>query len=392
MPSSLDPKSDRSGHFVSQQSGSLGAYSAFIPAPLPPQPPLAFGPELQDALERANRELGRLDGITALLDPKIFLYMYVRKEAVLSSQIEGTQSSLSDLLEYESGEHPGVPMADVEEVSNYIRAMNHGLDRLEKLPVSLRLLREIHGILMHRACGGEKTPGEFRRSQNWVGGTRPGNAVYVPPPPHEMMIALDNLEKFLHDRPGPTPPLLKAGLGHAQFETIHPFQDGNGRVGRLLITFVLCADGALAQPTLYLSLYLKEKKEEYYQALQRVRTHGDWEGWVLFYLRGVEAAAKQATETARRLIKLFDVDRKRILRLGRAASSALELHELLKQRAIVTIPGATATLNELTRQTVTAALERLVKLGIVREVKLHPRGRQFAYTKYLGILTAGIEG
>ncbi len=374
------------GKFVKQLNGPE-AYIAFLPAPLPPDPPVVIDAELEEAIERAGIALGRLDGITLLLpDPNLFLYMYVRKEAVLSSQIEGTQSSLSDLLKYENAAAPGTPVGDVRESSNYVAAMQHGLERLKKgFPLSLRLFKEIHKVLLDNARGGHKTPGEFRTSQNWIGGTRPGNARFVPPPIHEMGPALDNFEKFLHDEPTRFSPLLKAGIAHVQFETIHPFLDGNGRLGRLLITFVLCAEGVLSQPLLYLSLFLKTHRQEYYEALQRVRTDGDWRGWLTFYIQGVAEVATTATDTARRIVRLFEEDNRRIHQLGKAAGSALRVHEFLKQRAVASVPTATKSLH-LTKPTVAAAIERLVRLGIAREFTGKLRDRQFMYSKYVAIL------
>lgn len=383
------PLQDRAGHFITRQTGSERS-QVFIPAALPPDPPIVMDAHLQEALERASVALGRLDSITLLLpDPELFLYMYVRKEAVLSSQIEGTQSSLSDLLRFENAAAPSVPTEDVKEVSSYVAAMQHGLKRLRGgFPLSLRLIREIHQILVRRTRGRDKTPGEFRRSQNWIGGSRPGNAAFVPPPPDEMLPALDNLEQFLHDQPVRTPPLLKAGVAHAQFETIHPFLDGNGRVGRLLITFVLCAEGVLSQPLLYLSVFLKRRRNDYYAALQRIRVDGDWEGWLRFYLEGVEEVARQATETARRIVKLFEADQQRIHQVGKGAASALRVHELLKHRAILSIPG-TAKQLALSQPTVAAALERLMQLGLAKELTGKPRDRQFAYPRYLALLNEG---
>jgi Fic family protein len=374
---------------VRQQSGPEG-YSAFIPAPLPPAPPLVFDPELYLALERAGHALGRLDGVSASLDPDLLLYMYVRKEAVLSSQIEGTQSTLTDLLRYENAEAPGVPEEDVREVSRYVAALQHGVERMRGgMPISLRLIREVHGVLLKDGRGGNQAPGEFRRSQNWIGGSRPSQARFVPPPPHEMMAALDNLEKFLHDERERMPPLLKAGLAHVQFETIHPFLDGNGRIGRLLITLLLCAEGALSQPFLYLSLHFKRNRADYYDALQRVRTHGDWEGWLRFYLTGVEEVATQATATARALLALFEADRARVGKVGRGAASALSVYEFLRQRIIISIPRA-AEATGLSRPTVTAALQRLTKLGITEEITGRARDRQFAYAQQLAVLDRGI--
>lgn len=364
---------------------------AFVPAPLPPYPPLeldAFFP----LLDRANQALGRLDGLSTLLpDTELFLYLYVRKEAVLSSQIEGTQSSLSDLLLFENEAVPGVPMDDVREVSNYVAAVQHGLERLrEGFPLSLRLIREIHGILLRDGRGGDRTPGEFRRSQNWIGGTRPGNAAFVPPPPERLMECLDSLEKFLHDENQTLPLLVQLGLIHVQFETIHPFLDGNGRLGRLLITLLLCARGALREPLLYLSLYFKTHRARYYDLLQRVRTEGAWEEWLVFFLEGAEATAKQAADTAVELIRLFEADRKRIQAIGRSALSALRVHEYMQKKPLINIGMAARTL-DLSVPTVSGALARLEKLGIAKETTGRERDRMFAYTRYLEIVSAGTE-
>ncbi len=364
---------------------------AFIPRPLPPDPPLvldAFHP----LLDRANQALGRLDGLSTLLpDTELFLYLYVRKEAVLSSQIEGTQSSLSDLLLFENEAAPGVPIDDVREVANYVAAMQHGLQRLrEDFPLSLRLIREIHGILLRDGRGGDQTPGEFRRSQNWIAGTRPGNAAYVPPPPERLMECLDSFEKFLHDETQTLPLLVQLGLIHVQFETIHPFLDGNGRLGRLLITLLLCARGALREPLLYLSLYFKTHRNVYYDLLQRVRTQGAWEEWLVFFLEGTEATAKQASETAVELIRLFEADRKRIQAIGRSARSALRVHEYMQKKPLINIGLAARALN-LSVPTVSGALVRLEELGIARETTGRERDRIFAYTQYLTIVSAGTE-
>ena len=364
---------------------------AFTPRPLPPVPPLeldAFFP----LLDRANQALGRLDGLTTLLpDTELFLYLYVRKEAVLSSQIEGTQSSLSDLLLFENEGAPGVPMDDVREVSNYVAAMQHGLERLRGgFPLSLRLIREIHGILLRGGRGADRTPGEFRRSQNWIGGTRPGNAAFVPPPPERLMECLDSFEKFLHDEEQKLPLLVQLGLIHVQFETIHPFLDGNGRLGRLLITLLLCARGALREPLLYLSLYFKTHRAHYYELLQRVRTEGVWEEWLEFFLEGTETTAKQAADTAVELIRLFDTDRKRIQLLGRSALSALRVHEYMQKKPLINIGVAARALN-LSIPTVSGALKRLAELEIAKETTGRERDRIFAYTRYLEIVSAGTE-
>ena len=373
------------------QSATTGeTVRAFVPLPLPPTPPLELGAFLP-LLDRANQALGRLDGLSLLLDTEVFLYLYVRKEAVLSSQIEGTQSSLSDLLLFENAGAPGVPMDDVREVSNYVAAMQHGLERLrDGFPLSLRLIREIHGILLRGGRGATRTPGEFRRSQNWIGGTRPGNATFVPPPPERLMECLDSFEKFLHDEDQKLPLLVQLGLIHVQFETIHPFLDGNGRLGRLLITLLLCAKGALREPLLYLSLYFKTHRARYYALLQRVRTDGVWEEWLEFFLEGTETTAKQAADTAVELIRLFDTDRKRIQVLGRSALSALRVHEYMQKKPLIHIGMAARSLN-LSIPTVSSALKRLAELGIAGETTGKERDRIFAYTRYLEIVSAGTE-
>jgi Fic family protein len=387
----------RAGVFVEEQAGPE-RYAAFHPKPLPPDPPLVVDAELQRGLDRANQALGRLDGVTLLLpDPDLFLHAYIRKEAVLSSQIEGTQSSLSDLLLFEHDQAPGVPAGDVEETSNYITAMNHGLSRMrDGLPLSLRLIREVHELLLSGTRGGVAAPGEFRRTQNWIGGSRPGDARFVPPPPHEVDRAMGQLELFLHDRPVPTPILVKAALAHAQFETIHPFLDGNGRVGRLLITLLLCAEGddgtpaVLSRPLLYLSLYLKQHRDLYYEHLQRIRHEGSWEEWLRFFLDGVIAVATSATSTTQRIVGLIAADRARIGGIGRAAGSAQQVHDLVAREVVVTIPRAAATL-PLSEPTVASAIGHLERLGILREVTGRARGRVWAYSDYLALLNEGTE-
>ncbi len=382
----------RAGRWIKQQQGPE-PFSCFIPAPLPPDPPIRYDPDLQDLEERANRALGQLEGVSILLpDPTLFLYTYVRKEAVLSSQIEGTQSSLSDLLLFENMEAPGVPLNDVQEVSNYVSAVQHGLNRLKKggFPMSLRLIKEIHAILLKGTRGGDKEPGEFRRSQNWVGGSRPGNALYVPPPPHEVLPAMGALEKFLYGDPVQTPTLIKAGLVHAQFETIHPFLDGNGRIGRLLITLLLCAEGALSQPLLYLSLFFKERRMEYYEALQRIRSEGDWEGWLMFYLSGVLKVSGQATETAKKVIAMFQQHQQKIQRIGKAAGSALRLHDHFKKKVIISLTTAQKELH-LSFPAVNKAMSNLQKLELVRELTGRQRNRLYCYEPYLKVLAEGTE-
>ena len=381
----------RAGRFVQQEGGPAG-FTAFVPAPLPPDPPIDFTPELRRIHEEAVHAVGQLEGVSRTMDPDRLLYMYVRKEAVLSSQIEGTQSTLSDLLQYEIDDAPGTPLQDVREVSRYVAALYHGLERIRtgRLPLSLRLIRELHEVLMEEGRGSGQELGEFRRSQNWVGGSRPGNARYVPPPPREMWEALDNFERFLHDAYGPTPPILKAGLAHAQFETIHPFLDGNGRIGRLLVSLLFVVDGVLSSPFFYLSLYLKEHREEYYEALQRIRADGDWEGWLHFYLTAVDTVARESADATLRLRNLFEADQKEVAQLGRAAGSALRVFELLRDTVVISVPRAAETL-DLTWPTVNSAVERLKRLGIAQEVTGRDRGRLYAYRRQLEILNAGTE-
>ncbi|WP_043739607.1 Fic family protein [Thioalkalivibrio nitratireducens] len=364
---------------------------AFVPPALPPDPAIRMD-RLYRPLENANRALGRLDGVTSILpDTPLFLYMYVRKEAILSSQIEGTQSSLSDLLFFESEEAPGVPLDDVQEVSNYVAAMDHGLVRIrDGFPVSLRLIREIHETLLARGRGSTKQPGEFRRSQNWIGGTRPGNALFVPPPPDRVLDLMSDLEAFIHADTPEIPALVKAGLVHVQFETIHPFLDGNGRVGRLLITLLLCAQGILQEPVLYLSLYFKAHRRQYYDLLQQVRERGAWEAWIEFFLDGIAETSLQAAEAAREILGLFEADRERIEGLGRPAASALRVHQLLQQKPLVGIPDAAQRLG-LSAPTIAKSIQHLADLGIVREITGKQRGRLFVYGGYLDILNRGTE-
>ncbi|HVS65107.1 MAG TPA: Fic family protein [Thermoanaerobaculia bacterium] len=371
---------------------------AFVPAPLPPTPPLDLDAELVERSERAHLAFGRLDGLaSALPDPALFLYFFVRREAVLSSQIEGTQSSLADLLLFEQTQLalPGIELDDVREVSACVAAIDHGIRRLrEGFPLSTRLLREVHAILLDTERGRARAPGEIRRSQNWVGGSRPGNAHFVPPPPTHLADCLSELERFLHDQPARVLPLLKAGLAHVQFETIHPFLDGNGRVGRLLITLVLSADessaeGLLREPLLYPSLLFRQQRQEYYDRLDRVRTEGDWEGWLGFFLDGVEAAATDAVKTARAALDRFEEDRAAIARLGRPAGSCLQLHDHLKRNPVTSIQSAAQRV-PLTEPTLTAAMRRLEELDIVEEITGRKRGRIYRYRRYVGLL-AGEE-
>jgi len=365
---------------------------AFVPSPLPPKPPLDWTPELRNKFDQALLALGRLDSVSVLLsDTSLFLYMYVRKEAVLSSMIEGTQSSLSDLLLFELDQEPGVPLDDVQEVSSYVAALNHGLTRLaEGFPLSLRLIKEIHGVLLAKGRGHHQTPGEFRRSQNWIGGTRPGNAAFVPPPPGQVLECMSKLECFLHDQPVSTPVLIKAALAHVQFETIHPFLDGNGRLGRLLITLLLCEQKVLRKPMLYLSLYFKTHRQYYYELLNGVRVTGDWEAWLNFFAEAVITTAVQAVDTAQRILELSRKDEKKIETLGRASASARQIHRTMLEHPITTA-GWLVEKTGITPATVNKCLVHLEGLGIVRELTARRRNRLFSYTRYVEILGEGTE-
>ena len=382
--------SNRLGTYVSTSVGDENV-RAYLPPPLPPDPQVDLGP-FYGRIDAANRALGHLDGVMSILpDTPLFLYMYVRKEALLSSQIEGTQSSLSDLLLYESDATPNVPLDDVREVSSYIAAMEMGIGRLKDgVPISSRLLREIHATLLRTGRRSRRDPGEFRRSQNWIGGTRPGNAVYVPSPPQRVADAMSDLERFIHDRNNPLPLLVRAAFAHVQFESIHPFLDGNGRLGRLLITLMLYDEGALKEPILYLSLYLKTHRQTYYDLLQRVRSNGDWERWLDFFLEGVEATSRQAAEAARATLALFEADRKAIEALGRPAGSALRVHQYMQTNPVVSVPR-TAKALPLSPPTVRKSIGHLVDLGILSEITGKRRNRIFQYDKYIETLSEGAE-
>lgn len=375
------------GKFVAISTVGSAPVEGFVPLPLPPSPPLEFTSELRSALDEALVAIGRLDSVTTLLpDVDLFIYTYVRKEAVLSSQIEGTQSSLSDLLLFELNETPGVPLDDVVEVSNYVAALTHGLNRLnENFPISNRLIREIHEVLLSEGRGAEKQPGIFRSSQVWIGGTAPETARFVPPPPEYIEECMAALEQFLHDVPERTSTILKAALAHAQFETIHPFLDGNGRVGRLLIALIFCAEGLLSKPLLYLSLYFKQHREHYYDLLNQLREEGDWEAWIAFFADAVRETAQSAVDTAQQLAALFKSDRERIETLGRAASSALRVHEQLQSRPITTITFL-AQATGISVPTVTKSIQKMEELGVVKERSGRRRNRVYAYTAYLDLL------
>ena len=364
-------------------------FRAFVPAALPPLPPIDWNSALRRRFDDALVALGRLDAVSTLLpNAALILYSFIRKEAVLSSQIEGTQSSLADLLLYEIDEQPGVPVEDAQEVSRYVAALEHGLARLRGgFPLSLRLIGEMHAVLLDHPQGRGKTPGEFRRSQVWIGGTRPGNAVFVPPPADAVADCLADLERFLNDVPESTPPLIKAALAHVQFETIHPFLDGNGRIGRLLIVLQLVHDGLLREPLLYPSLFFKKHRALYYELLNAVRLQGDWERWLDYFADGVEQSATQAVATAKQLLVLVDRDRDRIATLGRSATSALAVLQAL-QRQPVTSAAALVKATGLALATVNRMLVQLVDAGIVSEVTQRQRDRIFSYRAYVDALNA----
>ena len=383
-------KKERIGYYVESSVVAGESYKAYIPKPLPPAPALEMM-NLYPLLDQANTALGRLDAISMILpDVSLFLYMYIRKEAVLSSQIEGTQSSLSDLLLYENLETPGVPVDDVAEVSSYVSAMNYGLERLKEFPLSLRLIREIHGILLKNSRGRNKSPGEFRYSQNWIGGTRPSNARYVPPPTEYLMDCLSDFEKFLHDEENKLPVLVKAALAHVQFESIHPFLDGNGRLGRLLITFILCVEGLLKEPLLYLSLYLKTNRQAYYDHLQSVRETGDWEAWIEFFLKGVIETSTQATQTAKMMLVLFEKDQHKITQSSKSNATTLAIHSSLQKNPISNTSKIRERCN-ISLPTVLRNLSILEDLGIIKEVTGKDRHKIFIYTDYLDLLNQGTE-
>lgn len=387
MPDS--PTSQRLGRFI-ETSAAGEKVRAFVPPPLPPEPAIDVL-ALLEKLSLAERALGRLDGITMLLPrQELFLYMYVRKEAVLSSQIEGTQSTLSDLLRFEAEAQAGQPIDDIREVSNYVDAMMYGLERLRDLPLSLRLIREMHDRLLQSGRGGTKSPGEFRRSQNWIGGTRPGNALFVPPPVNELGPCLDAFERFMHEDASRLPSLIKAGLLHVQFETLHPFLDGNGRIGRLLVTLYLCINGVLNKPLLYLSLFLKTHRAEYYRLLQEVRENGNWEAWLDFFLTGVAQTANQAFEAATHIVDLFRQDRERIATEGERANSTLRIHDLFQLNPFLT-SNQLVQQTGLSSPTVNTALADLQRLGIIEEVTGRKRGRVFSYRRYLSVLNEGTD-
>ena len=378
----MEPASKRAGQYIRQPTG----YRAFIPNPLPPEPPLAWDDELLTMLSAADQSLGRLDGVADTLpNPDLFVGMYVRKEAVLSSQIEGTQASLVDVLEYEANVGQRRLPSDVLETLNYVRALNAGLARLNEMPLCNRLLREIHGILMQGVRGQERTPGEFRTSQNWIGppGSNLNNATYVPPPPHEMNQAIGELEVFLNSA-APLPLLIKAGLAHVQFEMIHPFLDGNGRLGRLLITFLLCQHRALTRPLLYLSSWFKQHQEEYYARLYAVSHSGDWEGWLKYFLRGVDQVSQEAVATARRIIALREEHRQLVSDRVRSQSGPVLL-DALYERPLVTVNEIRDRLS-VSYGTASNLTKDFVQAGILQETFSGTRTKIFSYAPYLSLL------
>ncbi|TKB07774.1 Fic family protein [Desulforhopalus sp. IMCC35007] len=384
-------KRDLQGHYIAISTVGETA-EAFIPAQLPPIPPIEWSSELREKFDQALLALGRLDSVSVLLpETSLFLYMYVRKEAVLSSMIEGTQSSLSDLLLFEFEHQPGVPLDDVQEVSNYVAALNHGFNRLSSgFPLSLRLLKEIHSVLLSKGRGKECDPGEFRRSQNWIGGSRPVTAAFVPPPPDHVQDCMGKLELFLHDQPERTPVLIKAALAHVQFETIHPFLDGNGRLGRLIITLLLCSEKVLKEPMLYLSLYFKTHRQRYYELLNEVRRTGDWESWLDFFADAVIHTATQAVETAQRLMTLSAEDGQQINGLKRISGSAHLIHKAMLERPIAS-PNWIQEKTQLSPATVNACLRELERIGIVKEVTGQKRNRLYSYLEYIRIMNEGTE-
>jgi len=384
-------KRELQGYFsVNTESGE--AVRAFIPAPLPPNPPIVESPELREKLDTALATLGRLDSVSVLLpDTSLFVYMYVRKEALLSSMIEGTQSSLSDLLRVELDQPASVPLDDVKEVCNYVAALDHGIRRLaDGFPFSLRLLKDIHQILLSTGRGTEKQPGEFRISQNWIGGTRPGNAVFVPPPPDSVIECMGKLELFLHNQPEKTPVLVKMALAHLQFETIHPFLDGNGRLGRLMIPLLLFSEKVLKEPVLYISYYFKAHRQRYYDLLNETRLTGDWETWLDFFADAVIETANQAIDTADRLLKMAANDRERINQLKRISGSVHLIHQAMMERPLVTQKWLHER-TQLSPMTVGKSITELEKLGIIKEITGQKRNRIYSYTEYVQILEEGTE-
>ena len=380
----------RIGTYISKKVATE-SYKAYVPSLLPPKPSIEVD-KLYPYLEKATLALAELNSIAKIIpNISLFIYMYVRKEALLSSQIEGTQSSFSDLILFEHHQKPNISVDDVEEVSRYVQAINYGLERLKNnFPLSLRLICEIHSILLSSSRGENKLPGEFRRSQNWIGGSRPGNALFVPPPVENLMDCLSNLETFFHENKSTLPSLIKAGIAHAQFETIHPFLDGNGRLGRLLISLILYKEGLLEEPILYLSVYFKQNRNIYYDLLQQVRLKGTWETWLEFFLEGVTESAKQAISSAKKINLLFEEDLLKIQGLGRQRLSCIEVLEYLKTMPQTSVPSLSRDLG-LTPPTIRSTFNSMLKLGILEEITGKKRDKVYVYRKYLDILSEGVE-
>jgi len=380
----------RIGTYITKKN-AIESYKTYIPAQLPPNPPIEIT-KLYPYLEKATLALAELNSIGKIIpNITLFIYMYIRKEALLSSQIEGTQSSFADLILFEHNQKPNISIDDVEEVSNYVQAINYGLEQLKNgFPLSLRLICEIHSILSSGTRGSNKLPGEFRRSQNWIGGTRPGNALFVPPPVEKLMDCLSDFEHFLHEKASKLPALIKAGIAHVQFETIHPFLDGNGRLGRLLIILFLYHEGLLEKPILYLSLYLKQNRNIYYDLLQQVRLKGTWEAWLEFFLEGVTESAKQAIQAATQINSLFETDLLKIQKLGRSRLSCIEVLEHLKKIPQTSVPLLSKELS-MTAPTARSALNSMLALGILQEISGKKRDKVYVYRKYLDILDEGAE-
>lgn len=378
------------GHFkeVKIQGES---YKTYIPGKL--EQNLLAVSKLYPLLDKAILAIGKLDAMSDFIpDINLFIYLYVRKEALLSSQIEGTQSSLADIFLHESHLSPSVPIEDVEEVTNYVLAINYALKRVRKdqFPISLRLIKEIHQVLLKGARGQEKNPGEFRRSQNWIGGTRPGNAVFVPPPPEQVIDLMGDLEKFIHDKSPHIPSLVKIAMFHVQFESIHPFLDGNGRLGRLLITLLLCEWGYLRHPILYLSYYLKLNRQKYYDLLQKVRMEGLWEEWTRFFLEAIIVSAEEGTHATKRLLQALEKSEQQIQLLGKGSASALKVFDFMKRHPITTIPILSRSL-DLSPHTVLKALEGMKEMSIIHEITGKKRGKVYTFHTYLDILEEGSQ-
>jgi Fic family protein len=387
---SLDLKREQQGKYVVISTVGEKA-EAFVPNPLPPNPAIEWTDSLRAQFDKAHAALGKLEGVSNFLPINTLLYSYVRKEAVLSSMIEGTQSSLSDLLVHEISPLQSVPFDDVTDVSNYVAAIEHGLKRLsEGFPISIRLIKDLHKILLSNSRGSTKLPGEIRDSQNWIGGTRPVNAVFVPPPPHLLTEGLSDLEKFIHDDKQETSTIFKAGVVHLQFETLHPFLDGNGRVGRLLIILIFMSDGMLSEPLLYISLFLKTHRQRYYELLDNVRKEGDWESWLIFFAEAVEVSATSAVSSAKRLLDCAKADAAIIDQQGRSRISLAKVHKLFQQRPIsnsLSLKEATS----LAPATIQAVLKKLCDLNILSEITEKKRDRVYAYKAYIDILSEGVS-